>query len=415
MPQSTWKLTLLLLAAGTQAGCFALPHKHNLPPAKMLMEPGPGVGGPGPGVLTALGGGAGGPGGPFFGARTSQVYFVGPEGTQVNWETGMGPGFDSEPLVTPGRQNFPQGAIYRLKLTRIPGRQGVELYPTVEIAPDNPRTEAFLAHNPIPVQFTEEDLDQVASSNFVTKVIYVPDPEFQDLAVANVETLVSTRLDPGVDPIAEADARGSILAIVRLGNIDLEVPDGMMMEGGVIQHAGYVAPPGTVVPAGFPGHHRGAIPAGPSHLGAPTQLGAPSYHGGPMPMAMGPVSGVNVPEWGMPYCGTPIGLPGPPHIPLGVEAGLQRHQIVNKTKVKLPNPVEHLKYTVKQSPGFSYPKPPHHVNIHEHSYAPGMKFPNPFWNKLQQAPTDASPGVVMPHHHVPGLGPHAASVECSDY
>ena len=73
-----------------------------------------------------------------------------------------------------------------------------------------------------PVQFTEEDFDQVLSGNFVTKVIYLPDPEFQELALAGVETLVSTRLDPGVDPIAEADRRGSILAIVRMGNKDLE-------------------------------------------------------------------------------------------------------------------------------------------------------------------------------------------------
>jgi hypothetical protein len=397
MQHSIWKLTLLLLAAGTQVGCFSLPNKHNLPPAKMLMEPGPGVGGPGPGVHAGM------PvGNPFFGARTSQVYFVGPEGTQVNWETGMGGGFDSEPLIMPGRQNFPQGAIYRLKLTRIPGRQGVELYPTIEVAPDNPRTEAFLAHNPIPVQFTEEDLDQVASSNFVTKVIYVPDPEFQDLAVANVETLVSTRLDPGVDPIAEADRRGSILAIVRLGNIDLEVPAANgIVEGGIIQQAGYAAPPGTMVPAGYPGCVGGAVPMG------------PSYVGGPAPMAMGPVSGVSVAEWGHPYVGTPIGLPGPPHVPLGVQAGLRTHQMVNNTKVKLPNPVEKVKMTVKHSPGFSYPKPPHHVSIHEHSYAPGMKFPNPFWNKLQQAPTEPSPGAVF--HPVPGLGHHGASVDCTDY
>jgi hypothetical protein len=50
---------------------------------------------------------------------------------------------------------------------------------------------------------------------------------------------------------------------------------------------------------------------------------------------------------------------------------------------------------VKQSPGMSYPKPPSHVRIHERSYAPGMNFPNPFANKLQQAPGGPStpPGV----------------------
>src|SRR6478672_1576812 len=128
-----------------------------------------------------------------------------------------------------------------MKLTNIPGREGTELYPTVEIGPTTPRTEAFLAHNAIPIQFTEEDFDQVLAGNFVTKVIYLPDPEFQELALAGVETLVSTKLDPGQDPIVEADRRGSILAVTRLGNKDVELPGtapdafgapGMMMPGG---------------------------------------------------------------------------------------------------------------------------------------------------------------------------------------
>ena len=60
----------------------------------------------------------------------------------------------------------------------------------------------------------------------MTKVIYLPDPKYQELAVSGVETLVSTRLEPGVDPILEADKRGTILLIVRLGAIDLEMPSG---------------------------------------------------------------------------------------------------------------------------------------------------------------------------------------------
>jgi len=32
-----------------------------------------------------------------------------------------------------------------------------------------PRTEAFLAHNAIPVQFTEEDFDQVLTGNLSPK------------------------------------------------------------------------------------------------------------------------------------------------------------------------------------------------------------------------------------------------------
>ena len=88
-------------------------------------------------------------------------------------------------------------------------------------------TDAYLSHDTVPIEVTDEDLDQVQSNNFVTKVIYLPDPRYQELAVAGVETLVSTRLEPGVDPVAEANRRGTILAVFRMGNMDLEMPNGM--------------------------------------------------------------------------------------------------------------------------------------------------------------------------------------------
>ncbi len=154
---------------------------------------------------------------------TLQVTFGQPEGMQVRYDATGGGLFDSEPLVVPARQNFPQGGLYRIKLTNIPAREGVELYPTVELAYANPRTGAYLAHNSVPIQFTEEDFDQVLTGNFVTKVIYLPDPDFQGPALAGIDTLVSTRLDPGIDPIVEADRRGSILAIIRLGDKDIEM------------------------------------------------------------------------------------------------------------------------------------------------------------------------------------------------
>jgi hypothetical protein len=181
-------------------------------------------------------------------AQAAQVVFAGPEGMLINWDVGAPGMFDSEPLIVPGRYNFPEGAIYRLKLANIPGRPGVELYPTLEVGPTMPRTAAFLAHNAIPVQITPEDFDQVLSGNFVTKVIYLPDPEFQELAVAGVETLVSTRLDPGVDPIVEADRRGAILGVVRMGNKDLQLPNPIAEAGGVTP-AGFG---GAIGPDGYP-------------------------------------------------------------------------------------------------------------------------------------------------------------------
>src|SRR6185295_7063677 len=155
---------------------------------------------------------------------TAQILFHKPEGMQVHWDATRPGAFDSTSLIVPGRQSFPPNAIYRLKITNLEKAPGVELYPTIEIGPTTPRSAAFLAHNAIPVQFTDEDLDQVMAGNFVTKAIYLPDPESQEVAVTGVDTLVSTRLDPGVDPIVEADRRGAILAIIRLGNKDLQLP-----------------------------------------------------------------------------------------------------------------------------------------------------------------------------------------------
>ncbi len=338
------------------------PHRNNLPPAQMLMHPGPGVDGPGPGVFMTGDPGAG-MGGGLMGA-TSQVGFVGMDGMKVTWDVG-GPGmFDSEPLVVPGRYNFAQGAIYRLKLTEIPSRPGVELYPTLEIGPTTPRIEAYLAHNYIPFQLTDQDFDQVLSGNFVTKVIYLPDAEHQELALAGVETLVSTRLDPGVDPIVEADRKGSIIAIIRIGNKDLQVAGGADADGYAAM-AGYVACGGA----------EGCGVQGPAAL--------PGY-----------VAGVTAPQYGMPITGTPIGLPGPPHVPLGVPAGLQQHVMRNHTHMHIPGPVDKVTIDVKQKPGLSYPKPANHVHIVERSHVPPLHFKQPHANKHQliKGTPGANPG-----------------------
>jgi len=260
-------------------------------------------------------------------AASSQIYFVGPEGLTVQWDVTAPGHFDSEQLVAPARYNFPQGALYRLKLANIPGRPGVELFPSLEVGPVMPRTEAFLAHNAIPVEFTDEDFDQVMTGNFVTKVIYLPDPEFQELALAGVGTLVSTKLDPGQDPIVEADRKGAIMAIVRLGNKDLAIASAM-----------------------------------PEQMGMGMGMGMGMQ--GPCPMP-GYVAGVTAPQYGMPISGTPIGLAGPPHVPLGVPAGLQRQTIVNHTHVSLPQPETHERIDVRQEPGIRYPDPSNHVRIVE--------------------------------------------------
>jgi len=352
-----------------------------LPPAQRLAAPGPGVAGPGPGVLTAaeMAGGpsgvlparfVGGGGGMIGGGATarvgsSQVMFVKPAGMHVFLDASGCGQFMDTPLIVPARSNFQPGALYRLKLTNIPGHEGTELYPTLEIGPRNPRTLAFLAHNTTPAQFTSDDFNQVLAGNFVTKVIYLPDPEFQELAVAGVETLVSTRLDPGLDPIVEADRRGVILAVLRVGNKDLEIP-GEGYEGG-----GYLG--------GIPTGERGVVPASHCQSCGPVcgcGIGADSYNPGALPYPQGfaggglvgggPAGGVG--GWGMPITGTPIGLPGPPHIPLGGPAGLQKHVIHNHTHTYVPQPSKRVDIHVQKHPNEHYPTPRTRAWIHQYDH-----------------------------------------------
>lgn len=218
------------------------PHAIQSGPPTSAPITGAGMGGPG-----ADGGAAGNR---RFPNDRSQVFFVDPANMKVSWQTGGANGeriYLPPQLNVPARYNFMQGYIYRLKINEIPGHPGLTLYPTLEIAGSTPATDAYLTHNPIPCQFTEEDFDQVTAGNFVTKVIYLPDPKYQELAIAGVETLVSTRLEPGVDPILEADRRGTILMIIRIGAIDLEMPangTGLMAPGLITTPSGvpYVQP-----------------------------------------------------------------------------------------------------------------------------------------------------------------------------
>lgn len=446
-------VALLASAALTAAGChnnlFQGPDPkgceqgrlaYNLPPAERLMEPGPGVGGPGPGVIPPMGGsgmgmamgdmGMGGPmgggvmqasfdggcgcgpscgmGGGYAmmgGGGTSQIAFLGEDGIQVSWDVSCPGAFDSTALVVPGRQDFRQAAIYRLRIAGIPGRDTVELFPTLEVAPVTPRTDAFLAHAPIPVQFTTEDFDQVTSGNFVTKVIYLPDPEFQELTLTGVAELVSTRLDPGVDPISEADRRGSILAILRMGSKDFRVgggsynggpygPGGVMcaayQDEGMPEMAPGMGPMGPQYEGEYDGGYDSGYDAGYDNTyggGCPGGCanGSCGFGGNQMPMGMStagfapaavpPNMITGGPSYGMPITGTPLGLPGPPHIPLGSPAGLQRHVMKNRTRVHMPPPVTQMTMSVKQRPGMNYPRPVNHVSVDEVHRQPGGLFP----------------------------------------
>lgn len=146
--------------------------------------------------------------------RTS-VHFSGPAGLKVAWQSAGG-AFDGE-LTAPKEYNFRQGQTFRLRAEVAAGRT---FYPTLEVAPATAKSRMFLAHASVPVSFSADDF---AHEN-VVKVIYLPDPAHQGNGIASAEEVTSYRLEPGPDPVEEARRRGTILAVVRLGHIEMERP-----------------------------------------------------------------------------------------------------------------------------------------------------------------------------------------------
>ena len=236
------------------------------------------------------------------------------------------------------------------------------------------------------MELSDEDLDQVESNNFVTKVIYLPDPRFQDLAVVGLaETLVSTRLEPGVDPVAEADRRGTIMLVMRMGNMDMEMPAGSGGNADSAMWQGGVSPASFAKVDGEKGQHVPPMPIGPAGNGSlnmpgPMMMAGSGRPGMPTPS---PVAGMGaIPAWGQPMTSTPIGLPGPPHLPFGRRASLKSHTIRNRTKVNLPKPVDHLLIDVSHEPGISMPAPVKYIEYKEKHpvYSPG-EMSHPAWSR----------------------------------
>lgn len=388
--------TLLIVCVGcatnnttTRGQSELLRHsEYTAPPAHMLTHPGPMVAGPGPGVL-------GYPPGAMAAAQaaqnpaqrsTTQLRFLGPAGMSVGWQ--VGPSFAENQLIAPARYNFVQGATYRLKLTGIPGREGLSLYPSLHVYPTRPTTAAYLAHNSVPVQLTDEDLDQIVTNNFVTKVIYLPDAKYQDLA-AGVEELVSTRLPAGADPVDVAERRGTIMAVLRIGNMDLEMPGQpggitgtYVDQNGQIQQTAYID--------GEQGQHVPPVPTawdvGATGIPDEMMMGGPTYPGG---APWDPIAGATAPKWGMPHMhvGNPIGLPGPVSLPYGGPASLKSHTMRNLTDTYITEPVEDMLIDVKHEPGIRMPRPVRHIEYTEKHpiYGPG-ELAWPAWAGQQVPP-----------------------------
>ncbi len=109
------------------------------------------------------------------------------------------------------------GAVYRLRVTGIPLQEGFEVYPTVEVIdrPYPPRGKEFKF--PIPIELTQEELELALSGKFVTRVIYIEDPETAAPVAREGNEQAYFEVDDGENPLDVADSLGRPVAILRMG------------------------------------------------------------------------------------------------------------------------------------------------------------------------------------------------------
>jgi hypothetical protein len=122
-----------------------------------------------------------------------------------------------EPQKAPLRAGFLIGQVYRLRLMNLPLQPGVEVFPTIEVIDRIYAPRGQELRFPIIIEIGRDDLEAALSGKFVTRVVYLEDP---DKALPVQEAGKDQGwfdVAPGTDPLAVADALGRPVAIVRMG------------------------------------------------------------------------------------------------------------------------------------------------------------------------------------------------------
>jgi uncharacterized repeat protein (TIGR01451 family) len=126
------------------------------------------------------------------------------------------------------------GVGYRLRLSNLPERPGVELFPVIEVVGHLHRPEGIDPGKfPIRVSFTEDDLHDAADrARLVTQVVYLEDPD-QALPIHfPKDEIPVVTISPAEDPLRVGKALGRVMAIVRLG-ARKPTPDELMGPSGL--------------------------------------------------------------------------------------------------------------------------------------------------------------------------------------
>lgn len=142
------------------------------------------------------------------------VEFIGPAGSQVSFAAN---GAFIEPQPMPQVATLLVGPLYRIRVTGLPGEPGREVFPTIELLDRLCPPPGQELKFPVPLELNENDLRLALAGHFVTRVIYVEDPELALPALGDPEHPSWYDVGPGMDPLKEAKHLGRPIAIVRMG------------------------------------------------------------------------------------------------------------------------------------------------------------------------------------------------------
>ena len=109
------------------------------------------------------------------------------------------------------------GQVYRFRVMDIHRQAGSEVFPTIEVIDRLYAPPGEAQRFPIVVELTMEDLGYALDGKFVTRVIYLEDPQWAVPFKQVPEGQNWFEVGPGKDPLAIADQLGRPVAILRMG------------------------------------------------------------------------------------------------------------------------------------------------------------------------------------------------------
>jgi hypothetical protein len=165
-----------------------------------------------PGAIGSLQLARGGPLPGYF----QPVQIKGPPGVVVAMAEG---GTFTEGETAPIRVGLLIGKVYRFRLMNIPLNPGAEVFPTIEVVDRLYSPQGLEYRFPIVVELSHDDIMTALSGKFLTKVIYLEDPEMAVPAGHPQGEQPSFDIAPGHNPLEVADEVGRPVAILRMGAI----------------------------------------------------------------------------------------------------------------------------------------------------------------------------------------------------